>query len=179
MSPQRQFYGNTYQQGKYVVTLMSAAKILPSDLNINAKAPMSINATGSYAGLKELYQKYWQDILGSGVGLVDYYAQQKLASSYSHRKKHRADTGEYYPDWLTVAGSVFTLDISNQDAFDKLMHYQHVGLPCKIDLKDGVSAWRTTAYLPENGYGEILVQDWSSLPDKISSGVRKRGVADD
>lgn len=136
-----------------ILTLASEARLLP--LNLEQQLP---EATGSQEALKALYQQYW----GDGLKLKHFYAQQTRAGGeyYFRRFQQKQGITEYYPEWLTVRGSVFVLEIRNEAAIKQLLRWQQQGLPA-CHPQDSVLLepyWKNTSFLPENGFGEILLR---------------------
>ncbi len=141
--------------GRQIVTLTTTARILPPDL--------SIQGTNSAKPLKESYQNYWRKVLTATVTLENYYAQQSLTSTYYHQLRNRQTEKAYYPEWLTDAGSVFILEINDAKALEKLQKYAETGLPAHSEADDTPANWKTTPYLPEQGYGEIQINNPNQL----------------
>jgi len=138
------------QDDLYIVTLQTSARLLPPELKLTG--------VNSHAELKKCYQKYWGD-QHRNITLVNYYAQQQLTSAYYHQRQHDRDAADYYPEWLTTAGSVFVLQIKEDEALQRLKLWNRTGLPAHANADDSLADWRTTPYLPEHGYGEIIIND--------------------
>ncbi len=137
----------------FIVTLLTPARLLSSELTL-----LGVN---SHDGLKELYCSYWKQ-QHPGIKLETYFAAQELAGSYYFQQKHN-HSAQYRPEWLTVAGSVFVLRISDPDALIMLEDWQTTGLPAHSEPGRGPADWRSTPYLPEHGFGEIIVNDRRQL----------------
>ncbi len=142
---------NPLTPGRQIITLTTAARILPPDL--------SIPATNSAKALKAAYQTYWQKILGNEVTLETYFAQQSITSTYYHQQRNGKTEKAYYPEWLSKAGSVFVLDINNEQSIEKLTRLINTGLPAHPEIEGAEANWKTTPYLPEHGYGEIQINN--------------------
>jgi len=139
---------NTNDASHYVVSLTTAAKLLPHD--------MQISGTNGDKALETYYQQYWHQI-DKSIELKHYFAQQTLTSTYYHTQMHQP-LDKYYPQWLTDAGSVFVLEINNEKALKALQDCLSQGLPTYCDNKDNPPSWRDTPFLPEHGYGEIQIK---------------------
>ena len=109
--------------------------------------------------LRDLYKQYWGGASGKSMEMVRFFAHQKLLGGYLV-KRH---DGKYYPFYLTGAGSVFVLKISNKEtALRKIEEWKTKGLPApdwvKIKYREtGKELWQTCPFFPENGYGEVMV----------------------
>lgn len=133
----------------YIVTLKTAAAMLPSNLDISA--------VNSHQELKEIYQQYWAQ-QHPAIRLHSFYAQQTLVGTWYHQRRN-ASTKDYYPEWLSREGSVFVLEIEEPRALKMLHSWCRTGLPVLLDIDEEPRDWRSTPFLPEHGYGEILVND--------------------
>ena len=147
--------------GRQIITLITAARMLPPDLRIPG--------TNSAEALKKTYQKYWQQALTDEVTLENYFAQQSLTSAYYHQIRNQQTEKAYYPEWLTVAGSVFVLNIFDPDTLKKLQNFAITGLPAHPEVDKTAADWKTTPYLPEQGYGEIQIR---SCPQQANEATR-------
>lgn len=141
-----------------VITLVTAAKLLPDDME--TLAAQWDSSIPEHEILHKLYQQYWAEHSLNGLSLQRYFAQQKReGGAFVH---HHFQKGQpYRPTWLTVAGSVFVLKVESEQGLQALKKWQAAGLPAQHQSQDGKAAWETTAYLPEHGYGEICV-NWSA-----------------
>ncbi|MGH8550078.1 MAG: hypothetical protein ACRERU_16045 [Methylococcales bacterium] len=144
---------SAWRDDLFIVTLVTPARLLLSEL--------TLAGVNSHDGLKKLYSGYWKQ-QHAGIELKTYFAAQELAGSYYFQRKHRHEV-QYRPEWLTVAGSVFVLRISDPEALKLLEDWQKTGLPAHSGLDRGRVDWRTTPYLPEHGFGEIIVNDPKQL----------------
>ena len=102
------------------------------------------------------YKDYWETRAGVGLEgavLVDVFASQKLTGGYLGLRRRMYGHDRYYPFVLTQPGSVFLLSGITEEQLKALMR---TGLPARAP--EGVSlTWENCPYLPENGYGAILV----------------------
>jgi hypothetical protein len=77
-----------------------------------------------------------------------------MAGGYLGTRRRAFGSGTYFPFVLTNEGSVFTLEISSEDARQALLHALRFGLPVP-PFGARPLTWRNCPYVPENGYGEI------------------------
>ncbi len=140
-----------------LVTLVTDANILPRHLE---KLAQEWNASKpDHEILHELYAQYWSAQSSQGLSLQRYFAQQKrVGGAFTHH--HFQQGQEYYPEWLTVAGSVFVLKVESAQGLAHLQQWMKTGLSIQPECQEGLAAWEITAYLPEHGYGEICV-NWN------------------
>jgi hypothetical protein len=101
------------------------------------------------------------------------FARQCLAGGY-HASRRRPYP-DYYPFVLTEAGAVFRLAIKGEDTRRKLAEALRFGLPVPR-LGGNVATWRTCPYMPENGYGEIVLHQPQGLSANALSFVEEVGV---
>lgn len=148
------------QANTFIIKLITNARILPSNLQLQG--------TNSNKQLKKLYKKYWKEQVHSDLKLKSYFAEQLLSSSYYHQQRFNKDE-QYYPEWLTKAGSVFVLKANTNEAKHALEKYLQEGLPVYPDVSDKSTpkpaTWKTTPYLPEHGYGEICIKPQTGEAD--------------
>ncbi len=114
--------------------------------------------------LKELYDNYWKDVSDNSLSLSHFFARQKLRAPY--RFKTGMDK-EYYPFFLTEAGSVFVLKVDKKDEVNSLLtNWKQRGLPIPgwARKKYGEEVWKQCPYVPENGYGEVLINPDLGIP---------------
>jgi CRISPR/Cas system CSM-associated protein Csm3 (group 7 of RAMP superfamily) len=143
--------------GQYIVTLQTPAILCN---------PGKLNETSSKDDLSEAYKCVWNQISGSSLSLVRYFARQTLAGGYYLHKRFQKEK-EYKPYLLTEAGSVFVLKFEDKDrekAKEKIEEWFKYGLPlpewAKIEYKRNNKEgdhWSNCPYIRENGYSEIAV----------------------
>ena len=134
-------------EDSYKVQLISAARLLPCNL--------SIGGTNSNTDLEENYKNYWKQV-HPDIDLKTYFAQQTMASTYYHTQAHM-NTKQYYPEWLTNAGSVFLIKGKTEEALNKIKEIQQTGLPAHKNNNGESPDWQDTPYLAEQGYGEVVL----------------------
>lgn len=138
-----------FDSNTFIVCLVTSARMLPSNLNING--------SNSRKQLKKKYKSYWKSYLHKNIKLQTYFAEQSLTSAYYHTKR-QGSSQQYYPEWLTKAGSVFVLKATTEEAKQALLKCLRTGLPAHKDVNGEEANWETTPYIPENGYGEITIK---------------------
>ena len=144
-----------------------AVILLQTDtLMFDAKALAQIK---SNVDLQDVYTKYWSELSDGSCILQSFFARQHMSGGYLAKKLYPLYSDGYYPYVLTEAGSVFVLKIRNKAVAEKkLLDFIENGLPLPsqiIALLPQVEFpwehWRNCPYVPENGYGEIIVNlDW-------------------
>jgi hypothetical protein len=118
----------------------------------------------------DVYRGYWLDISGGCLQLERHFASQTLAGGGYLWRQFRPHN-PYRPYVLTLAGSTFVLKRAqgkpNVAPEDCLATWQRTGLPVAktvrdaFQLKGDASDWHRCPYVPENGFGEIAVdQVW-------------------
>jgi hypothetical protein len=118
------------------------------------------------SGSDELHAAYgdvWHDLSLGSLELQRYFAKLSLAGGfYLHRRFRK---GEPYAPWLlTEPGSVFLFRKLTPQAEQLISNWQNEGLPLPswaISRYTRASLpgnhWSNCPYIPENGYGEIMV----------------------
>lgn len=119
--------------------------------------------------LHTVYKEYWNKITEGSCELQRFFARQHMSGGYLAKKIYPLYSDCYYPYVLTEAGSVFVLKILNKAVGErKLSDFVENGLPLPPQiialLPDGAphwEYWKNCPYVPENGYGEIIINlDW-------------------
>jgi hypothetical protein len=123
--------------------------------------------------MREMYDEAFRQLSGGALNLYNYFARQKLLGGKYFWKRHGA--GAPYRPWLlTEAGSVFVLEVLESEAAGALLEcWLERGLPLPAWLEKealeseakGRPRWQTIPYLPEGGYGEILINADTALGD--------------
>jgi hypothetical protein len=151
------------RDGLYLVTLQSDAIILAPD--VARKLPLGESLQAAYAA-------YWDELSGGALTLDDFFAHQGFEGGYRyHRYLGAAERMErpncYRPYYLTLAGSLFRLRVVDEQRASRLMKaWLSGGLPLpQWALEEygqfGRDTWENCPFVPENGYGEIVVNlDW-------------------
>ena len=135
--------------------------------------PKSVSKLEPGENLFSLYSDYWRQISSNQKGkasleLVDFYAHQQFQGGYLYHRylgagERDKKPAQYYPYYLTCAGSVFILKPTHSlEAQEKLQHWLQNGLnlPKWAEKKfgqPGRKLWQNCPFIPQNGYGEICV----------------------
>lgn len=138
---------------KLVITLQSDALMLtPWDLTLSDNPD-----------LKDYYERFWMNISEDAFTLKQFFAKQVLHGGFIGKRFRTR--GQYFPFFLTAAGSVFKLEIKDPtkaDAF--LKDWETKGLtPPPWALEEygnpetGIVDWEKCPFTRENGFGEIAV----------------------
>ena len=134
---------------KFIITLQTPFLLCnPKDLN-------------ELSGRDELFEKYketWSQISDGSLELRHFFAGQSLAGGEYLYKRFQSNN-PYNPFLLTDAGSVFIFNITDEiKAKKKIEDWLKQGLPLPDwAVKLYGNDWQTCPFLPENGFGEIVV----------------------
>ena len=148
-------------QGDHFIILLQTDTLM-----FDAKA---LAREGCAIDLQSVYQEYWNDITDGSIQLQRFFARQQMSGGYLAKKLYPLYPDCYYPYVLTEAGSVFVLQIRDEAvAKNKLSDFVEKGLPLPKQItallpkvEHPWEHWKTCPYVPENGYGEIIVNlDW-------------------
>jgi hypothetical protein len=106
------------------------------------------------------YAAYFNEKLGAALQNV--FARQSMAGGYlaMRRRPYHA----YYPFVLTEAGAVFRLNVPDAACQQKLADALRFGLPVP-DLGGKPASWHICPFMPENGYGEVVLHKPPGLRD--------------
>lgn len=107
--------------------------------------------------LHTVYRQLFAELSANSLTLSHYFAGHRMAGGgFLH---HRQNRENYRPYVLTDAGSVFIFAVNDlEKAKAILVHWQQQGLPLPPEVSKEVSDdWWRNPYLPENGYGEVLI----------------------
>ncbi len=98
-----------------------------------------------------------------------------MRGGFLRRNKQDA-AAPYYPYYLTEAGSVFVLKIKNEtkavELFD-LWEKRGLDLPKWAEDSYGKPVWRQCPFVPENGYGEVMINLTTIEAKEHTEGVEK------
>ena len=145
--------------GLAIVTLQTDAIMLEAE---------AVARLQPHEDLHALYAAFWQEISDGALILEDFFAHQGFEGGYLyHRKLGAAERQQapnrYRPYYLTRAGSVFRLKAQDEARAEALLaRWQQQGLPWPQWAKTAYGAydrayWENCPFVPENGYGEIIV----------------------
>lgn len=124
--------------------------------------PSTLHEGSGAEELHRSYQSSWDDLTGSSLELVRFFARQSLAGGYVGRRF--SNGGAYRPFLLTEPGSVFLLRRrkdarrTSEQIADLMRLWLNQGLdhPTWVGGRYG-SDWRSNPFVKENGFGEIAV----------------------
>jgi hypothetical protein len=151
---------------QYQVTLQSHALLIPPP-----RLPGTDENDGGAARLRKELESIWSTLSGGSLKLIDYFHRCSLAGGEYHQRrfgsKTRGTDRRYKPWLLSNPGSVFMLQPvagREADARQFLADWQREGLPLSHEIRDFYRIpddpnyqWQCCPYVPENGYGEITV----------------------
>ncbi|MCE5210235.1 MAG: RAMP superfamily CRISPR-associated protein [Deltaproteobacteria bacterium] len=136
--------------GTAVIVLQSDTMMVnPDDLLKNGQTPQT---------LFNFYKSYWNKISVGACDLSHFFATQKIRGNFIKREKDKSSS--YYPYYLTEAGSVFVLKVKDKDKAENLFsQWDKKGLdvPAWAETKYGIPVWKKCPYVPENGFGEVMI----------------------
>ncbi|GMV31729.1 MAG: hypothetical protein AMXMBFR59_38540 [Rhodanobacteraceae bacterium] len=141
--------------GRWIVSLQSAAALLPD-------CPGLPFANGGEA-LHRHYAEAWHRLSDGALELAHFFARQEVVGGrYLWGRFWNKRGGTYRPQLLTQAGSVFVLSAPaarREQAATLLSRWMQTGLPTEQLLPKHACGWDRNPYQPQNGYGEIRVND--------------------
>lgn len=107
--------------------------------------------------LNTLYADYWGELLGSCAVLERIFASQELQGGYLGMRFMK---NAYRPFYLTSAGSTFVFSVRDKEVWKKVDLLCKNGLPLPDWAKKTYAEpiWKNCPFIPQNGYGEILVR---------------------
>jgi hypothetical protein len=113
----------------------------------------------------------------SPIGLHHYFSQEKMVGGGYLHHRFRGAVEPYAPYLITGAGSVFVLSSkpeSRKDVQDLFRKLLEKGLPLRDWVKKFTRSgkpgddWRNCPFIPQNGYGEIVVNHQAQI-DRLHS----------
>ncbi len=160
------------RNGIVVVSLRSAALLAD---------PGQLASGFDSDALRESYARVFDELSGGALRLLGdrYFARQELAGgSYLYHRFQKGRT-PYRPFLLTSAGSVFVLEAqADGAAVDRVLRdwtRRGLDIPRWAQQRhalgnDPGERWRCCPYVPENGYGEVSINEgihWNLQPREI------------
>jgi hypothetical protein len=140
--------------------------------------PTGLTEASTASDLHKGYAEVWATLSGGTLAMRWYFTQESLAGGkYLHQHFMQHSGKPYRPYLLTDAGSVFVLTAvpgRGVSAAEKIRSWATQGLELPEwavtaysgDGRPG-SHWSNCPYIPENGYGEIVVNldiHWDKHP---------------
>ncbi|MEK7995063.1 MAG: RAMP superfamily CRISPR-associated protein [Planctomycetota bacterium] len=156
----------------YAVTLQTPALLINPGGHL---APNGAIGSASANLLRLEYEAVWKELSDGSLALANYFQRVSLAGGDYMRKRFRQPS-PYRPYLLTDAGSTFLLKpVAGREkkAHDSMTAWVEKGLGLRTRVKQfygindvpGEKLWAHCPYLPENGYGEVTVNQESRYPE--------------
>jgi hypothetical protein len=142
--------------GVMIVTLQTRALLC---------SPEHLDETSDNIKLKQAYQATWSELC-PGMTLVRYFARQTLSGGkYQYQRFRDSIETPYYPWLLTEPGSVFVFTVQDKEMVEKKVEqWCRYGLELSESIcrfykipRDTQKQWQHCPFIPQNGYGEIVV----------------------
>jgi hypothetical protein len=156
----------------FVVTLRTPALLIDPSRRL---APNGGIGSGRQEDLRLELGDAWRELSGGSLELVNYYQRCTLAGGKYFQQRFLGTARPYRPYLLSNAGSTFLLKPANgreDDAQECLKRWARKGLPLAAGVRtfyaipdEWDQQWRHCPYLPENGYGEVAVNQVCPYPE--------------
>lgn len=106
----------------------------------------------------DFYSRLW-NVLLPGSKLVDCFAQQAVSGGYLAKRYPLSKSEKYMPWILADRGSVFVIDVANDD-LSRFKDLVSSGLCADIPDVDSThgTTWKNCPFVTENGFGAIVAQ---------------------
>jgi len=166
--------GNLMERGDgfFVVTLQTPALLVDPNRHL---APDGTAGTTALDAMRAEYADVWKELSGGSLRLTNHFHRLTLSGGEYFRRRF-SHKHNYRPFLLTDPGSVFVLSpVPGREAAakEKLANWIKSGLPVSASVRGfyqigGVPderLWERCPYLPENGYGEITVNQSNPYPE--------------
>jgi hypothetical protein len=156
---------------RYVVTLQTPGLLIDPGRRL---APNGALGSSKEEDLEREFQDVWKEISDGSLRPVNYFQRCVLAGGeyfqnrFLGRSRGRRPY-QYKPYLLSVEGSTFLLepvDGKEREACACLTEWMQTGLPLSESVRkfygipdDPATQWKHCPYVPENGYGEIAVNE--------------------
>jgi hypothetical protein len=158
---------------EYVVTLQTPALLIDPGRRL---APNGALGSAREEDLEGEFQDVWQEISNGSLRLVNYFQRCVLAGGKYLQNRFLGRNRRYKPYSLSVEGSTFLLepvDGKEREACARLAEWLRTGLPLAEGVRkfygipdDPAVQWKHCPYIPENGYGEIAVNEPSPYKEQ-------------
>ena len=155
-------------EGPYVVTLQTPTLLIDPGRRL---APGGKNGSAREEDLEREYQDVWQELSDGSLRLANYFQRCTLAGGQYFQRRFLGKEAQYKPYLLSSEGSTFLLEPTpgkESEARACLDGWLRSGLPLSRSVRTfyGIPdepkiQWAHCPYVPENGYGEIAVNDRS------------------
>ena len=138
----------------------------------------------SVSTLQDPYKEFWEEISNNSLKMIDFYASQSFMGGYIYHRylgtyERKIKPDHYYPYYLTKAGSVFIFQVENEKAARKKVEdWKKGGLPLPKWAVDkyreyNTPEWKTCPFIPQNGFGEIIVNLKLHWENQVPMGEEK------
>jgi hypothetical protein len=151
-----------------VVTLQTPALLIDPGRHL---APGGKNGSAREEDLEREYQDVWQELSEGSLRMASYFQRCTLAGGEYFRRRFLGKDAQYKPYLLSSEGSTFLLEPASGEenaARAYLDSWLRSGLPLSRSVRtfyripdEPKIQWAHCPYVPENGYGEIAVNDRS------------------
>jgi hypothetical protein len=146
------------------ILLQSSAALLPPGLQCSG--------SNGGADLAQAYAQVWRRLSDKRLTLRHWYARETLAGGRYWLSRFQGRTPPYHPVLLTLPGSVFILRPARgakpRDIQETLRRWHREGLPAigapgdpadpaRGPSAGGADAYRHNPWIPQNGYGEVVI----------------------
>ena len=153
------------------VMLVTPALLFPTS-EVLGHTSAGLLGAGPAVDLDQVYRKAFAELAvatplanrdpaaAPAMALLRHFSRQTLVGGdYLDKRFGRSAQADYLPQVLVNAGSVFVFKVIDAGRAKALLaHWQRHGLPLGESVVRAYSArWDSNPWLPENGYGEVLV----------------------
>ena len=141
------------EAGDFALILQTPAMIVEDRASANKGEEIFDNAER----MRQNYEAYWQTVFSGTAEFKTYYASQEMQGAYLGM---RFMSHYYRPFYLTSKGSAFIFEVRDKKAWKTVENLKRFGLqiPEWASRLYGSEPWKHCPFVPENGYGEIVVQ---------------------
>jgi hypothetical protein len=156
----------------YVVTLQTPTLLIDPSRRL---APNGGTGSASEDDLEREFQDVWRELSNGSLRLSNYFQRCSLAGGQYFQRRFLRANARYKPYLLSSEGSTFLLEPTpgkEKEANARLDEWLRMGLPLSASVRrfydipdDLADQWKHCPYLPENGYGEIAVNDRGPYPE--------------
>jgi hypothetical protein len=156
----------------YVVTLQTPALLIDPSRRLALHGGIG---SAREDDLEREFQDVWQELSNGSLLLANYFQRGSLAGGQYFQRRFARANARYKPYLLSSEGSTFLLEPvrgREKEASACLDEWLRMGLPPSesvrrfYDIPDDLAdQWKHCPYLPENGYGEIAVNDHGPYPE--------------
>lgn len=156
----------------FVVTLQTPALLIDPSRRL---APDDSMGSSRQEDMRQELSDAWSELSGGSLTLVNYFQRSSLAGGKYFQQRFQGTGRPYRPYLLSNAGSTFLLRAASGragDAWECLRRWERRGLPIAAGVRAFYAIpeaweqqWERCPYLPENGYGEIAVNQTCPFPE--------------